>query len=242
MLELLTPADLTPVQLAISDLEARVTALETGGTLIFDGEADMSPQVGIAISGEYDHLELVCSYVTADVQPGSVLTVYLTDVPGAGSFDTGPNYNNQGLSNWRGEPNPSYTQPWCISEPQLLSIGCRIGIDVGERVDLGIHSRVHFTAMGMVSGNAVSPTYIAQGYAGFIGGAAGVSDKPAHLGGGKWFPGDPVGTPFDWAAQFSYAGHWKSPGSRVTGMLINMNGGGTFGRKIKTGRFQLWGR
>lgn len=187
-----------------------------------------------------DRFMLRASYVSADIQPDALLNCYCSDDSGA-SFDYTAKYINVLQVAFPGEPNPTEwnKQPW-PTLPQTLSMGCRLGIDVGERQDIALHVDAEFTQMGTVSGNQVSPVYRTRGYVGCIGGAAGVSDRPAHHGGGKWFGGDPVGTPFDWPVEFNYAGHWKKPGARINALLFTMNGGGTTGRLIKTGRFEIW--
>lgn len=252
MLNLLTPDDLfdhaariASAEGALDDALARIAALEAappssggGSTLIASAEANLDDAITFTLGQDYDRLILDCAYVTADSQPGALLTAHLSS--DGVNFDLGRTYINTGLNNWPGEPNAAYwPQPYALGVPQTLNLGCRMAIDVGERLDLGVHCRTAFTAMGTVSGNPVSPIYRCEGYVGFIGGAAGVSPRPAHSGGGTWFSGDPYGTPFDWPAQYQFAGHWKAPGQRIRGIKLTMGGGGTAGRKIKTGRFEL---
>lgn len=189
----------------------------------------------------YDFLTLRCHHVKADIQPSALLTAYLSE--DGVTFDTGAFYNNDGLSAWIGEPNPTWwPQPVELGAPQTLNLGCRIGIDVGERPYLAGHYVVEFASFGSLNGVSVAPTYMSRGHMGFIGGAAGISPRPQHSGGGYWFPDNDVGTPFDWEAQTFYGGHWNKPGARIRAIKLTMDGGGTFGRLIEQGLFMLEGR
>lgn len=202
-------------------------------------------EVGIVVP-PCDRFMLLGHYVSADIPLDSALTAYCS--PDGLGYDTGHNYmSGSAPARFAGDPNPSEwnMQPWA-KLPQTLDMGCRLGIDVGERPDLGQHFVAWFKNMGTVSGVAVSPVYVAFGHAGAIGGVAGVSDRPAHHGGGKWFAGNGIygqpqhGQLFDWPVDFYYSGHWRAPGQKIKALLLTMSGAGTLGRKIKTGRFELW--
>lgn len=200
--------------------------------------ADNSAVVDFWLPEPSNFLRLICRHVAADVQPGALITAHLSF--DGSNFNTDPIYMNTGWSYWPAEPNPAFSQqPYPIGFPQTLDLGCRLGIDAGERPELALDCNVDFTALGSLNGQNVSPKYLCSGAIGFIGGAAGVSPRPEHLGGGVWFPDDPQGQPFDWSAQFAFGGHVAAPGQRIHGIRLSMDGGGSFGRLIKQGYFRL---
>lgn len=191
-----------------------------------------------------NHFELRTYYVKADLQPGAALNCYLSS-DGGQTYDAGPNYMNvAGPARFFGEPNASEwsMQPWAKG-PQTLDLGCRLGIDTGDRDGANIVAK--FTNLGSVAGRNVSPFYTAYGHSNPIGGSGGIA-RPAHLGGGKWFDGPGIhgvnqtGKPFDWHVDWYYSGHWRNPGAKISALLLTMNGGGTLGRLIESGLFELW--
>lgn len=199
--------------------------------------ADNQEYVTFNIPDEWDRFRITARHVKADVQPGALLTVHAS-FDGV-AFNTGSVYHNSGWSWWPGEPNPSFHPvPFPLGYPQTLQLGCRIGIDVGERPDKGLDVDADFNNFGTLNGNPVSPQYRAFGNVGFIGGVAGVSARPAFLGGGQWFDQDAT-APFDWDAQFCFSGHINVSGQKIKAVRFSMDGGGAFDRNIEHGYFAV---
>lgn len=196
---------------------------------------------------DYGRYLLVHANVVSDVesdpagpQNGALLTAYCS-VDGV-TFDEGPYYYNDGVSNFGGEANPSYLPPTHIGPPQTLSMGCRLSIDTGDWASYGATGYAIFFAAGNHNGEPVNTQYMAFSDKGAIGGQAGISPKPAHLGGGAWFDQDPYGTSFYWSCGVAYHGNYSgATGQKLKALRLRVDRTSVPTAKIRSGHVALYG-